>query len=278
MKRTISLTIRFITLTSINHKKISVIKNNLIRNQLFIMRDITVVFVVLSLFAEILGTVGGFGSSVFFVPIANMYFDFQTVLGITALFHVFSNLSKIALFNKGLDKKILLWIGLPAVVFVIGGALLSKVADLRYIEKILGVFLVIFSLFFILFPKIEIKPDKTMSVGGGALSGFLAGFLGTGGAVRGLTMAAFNLEKTAFVATSAAIDFFVDMSRAVTYYINGYINKEMWPYIIALLLVSITGTYIGKKIMSHMPQEKFRFISLSLIFLIGLLTLVGYKL
>lgn len=242
------------------------------------MRDITILFVILSLIAEVLGTVGGFGSSVFFVPVANMYFDFHTVLGITALFHVFSNLSKIALFKEGLDKRILLWIGLPAVLFVIAGALLSKVADIRYTEKILGVFLIIFSLFFILFPKTELKPNKPVSFTGGALSGFLAGFLGTGGAVRGLTMAAFNLEKSAFVATSAAIDFFVDFSRAVTYYLNGYISKEMWPYIIALLLVSITGTYIGKKLLSHLPQEKFRVVSLSLILLIGILTLIGYKL
>ena len=160
------------------------------------MREITIVFILLSLIAAILGTVGGFGSSVFFVPIANMYFDFHTVLGITALFHVFSNASKIALFKEGLDKKVLLWIGLPAVIFVIIGALLSKVADIRYTEKILGIFLIIFSLFFILFPKVEIKPDKTISASGGALSGFLAGFLGTGGAVRGLTMAAYKKKKS----------------------------------------------------------------------------------
>jgi uncharacterized membrane protein YfcA len=57
--------------------------------------DFNYIFLFLALIAEIVGTVGGFGSSVFFVPIANIYFSFETVLGITALFHVFSNLSKI---------------------------------------------------------------------------------------------------------------------------------------------------------------------------------------
>ena len=59
------------------------------------------IFIILSLIAEVLGTIGGFGSSVFFVPIANFFFDFQSVLGITALYHLSSNVSKIAFFKKG---------------------------------------------------------------------------------------------------------------------------------------------------------------------------------
>ncbi len=47
--------------------------------------------------AEIFGTVGGFGSSVFFVPMASYFLDFQTVLGVTALFHLSSNMTKMDL-------------------------------------------------------------------------------------------------------------------------------------------------------------------------------------
>jgi uncharacterized membrane protein YfcA len=68
------------------------------------LKNLEYLFLLLALLAEIIGTVGGFGSSVFFVPVANFYFDFQTVLGITALFHVASNLSKIAMFRKELTK------------------------------------------------------------------------------------------------------------------------------------------------------------------------------
>ncbi len=241
------------------------------------MKDLTLIFILLALLAEILGTVGGFGSSVFFVPIANMYFDFQTVLGLTALFHVFSNLSKIAMFRKGLDKKVLIQLGVPAVIFVVIGAFLTSVLNIVYAEKILGIFLILFSLFFLIFPKVEIKPSLTSSIGGGALSGFLAGFLGTGGAVRGLTMAAFNLEKSAFVATSAAIDFFVDFSRTITYFFNGYVTIHMWPYIITFFFVSIIGTYVGKLLLKQISQDKFRKITLGLILFVGILTVIGYK-
>ncbi len=66
------------------------------------MIDKYYLFVILALISEIIGTISGFGSSILFVPVASMFFDFKTVLGITAVFHVFSNLSKIALLASGI--------------------------------------------------------------------------------------------------------------------------------------------------------------------------------
>ena len=195
------------------------------------MRDISYIFLFLALIAEIVGTVGGFGSSVFFVPVANFYFDFYSVLGLTALFHLSSNLSKIFLFRKGLDKKLLMQIGIPSVLFVIIGGFLSKYVNSQYLEVILGIFLVTFSLFFLIKNKVIVLPNKKNAILGGSLSGFSAGLLGTGGAIRGLTMAAFNLEKSVFIATSAFIDFMIDFSRTFVYYQNGYIHSHDMKYV-----------------------------------------------
>jgi len=231
------------------------------------------IFLILSLFAEIIGTIGGFGSSVFFVPIANFYFDFHSVLGLTALFHLSSNMSKIMLFKKGLDKKLLLNIGLPSVVFVIIGGFFTKVLNSHILEIILALFLVSLSLLFLFKKNLIMAPNKKNAITGGVLSGFSAGLLGTGGAIRGLTMAAFNLEKSVFIATSAFIDFFIDFARTFVYYKNGYIHKHDLIYVPFLILIGIIGTYIGKRILHIIPQNKFKKISLVLILSIGLVTL-----
>ena len=238
------------------------------------MKDINSVFLVLALIAEIIGTIGGFGSSVFFVPLGNFYFDFHSVLGLTAIFHVSSNLSKIFLFKKGLDKKLLFNIGVPAVVFVIAGGLLSKFMDSSFLEIILGLFLIGFSLLFIIKSEVTIEPNKKNAIVGGAFSGFSAGLLGTGGAIRGLTMAAFNLEKSVFIATSAFIDFMIDLSRTFVYYHNGYIHKHDLKYVPFLLVIGLLGSFIGKKILVYIPQSKFRRLSLFFIFIIGIVTIV----
>jgi len=231
-------------------------------------------FLLLALVAEIMGTIGGFGSSVFFVPIANFYFDFYSVLGLTALFHLSSNISKIFLFRKGLNKALLFYIGLPSVVFVILGGVLSKHLESKILEMALGLFLVVFSLLFLIKKNLMLPAKRKPAFIGGALSGFAAGLLGTGGAIRGLTMAAFNLEKSVFIATSAFIDFMIDFSRTFVYYQNGYIHYHDLKYVPFLLIIAVVGTYLGKRILHQIPQEKFKVLSLCLVLVIGMVTLV----
>ncbi len=233
------------------------------------------VFIILSLLAEIFGTVGGFGSSVFFVPVANFFLDFQSVLGITALYHVSSNLTKIAFFRKGIDKKVILTLGVPAVLFVIIGGFISKYIDPTILTYSLGIFLVVLSLLFLIFKKLAVKPTTKNAVAGGVLSGLSAGVLGTGGAIRGITLAAFKMNKNKFIATSAIIDLGVDVSRTVVYYFNGYIKIELLYLIPILIVVGILGTWIGKLILNKMSQEQFRYIVLFLILGIGLASIIS---
>ncbi|WP_338378010.1 sulfite exporter TauE/SafE family protein [uncultured Flavobacterium sp.] len=235
--------------------------------------DKSILFLFLALVAEIIGTIGGFGSSVFFVPFSNLFFDFHTVLGITAIFHLSSNISKIYLFRKGLDKKLLLQIGIPSVLFVIIGGILSSYFDSKLLEIGLGIFLILLSLLFLIKDKLVIPARLKESIIGGSLSGFTAGFLGTGGAIRGITMVAFNLEKSVFVATSATIDFGIDFTRSFVYFFNGYITKEILIYIPFLFIIGFLGTWVGQKILNKIPQNKFKKLSLFLILGIGIFSL-----
>lgn len=231
-------------------------------------------FILLALLAEILGTVGGFGSSLFFVPIASYFLDFHSVLGITALFHVSSNLTKIFLFRKGFNLKLVLTIGIPAVVFVIVGAFISKFIETKFLEIFLSIFLITVSLSLLIFNKLALKPTLKNSIGGGILSGIIAGLLGTGGAIRGIVLAAFSLKTEAFIATSAIIDMGIDISRSVVYFFNGFVHKEDLYLIPILLVVSIIGTLIGKKILTRVSETQFKSLVLVLILITGIVSLV----
>ncbi|MBK7666850.1 MAG: sulfite exporter TauE/SafE family protein [Sphingobacteriaceae bacterium] len=230
-----------------------------------------VLFYILAFISEIVGTVGGFGSSVFLIPLGGFFFDFQTVLAVTAVMHVFSNISKLVMFYKGINWRLMLLIGLPAVIFVLLGSWLSTILYLKYAELVLGIFLIAFSIFFFWKPDFKIEPTKPNAILGGTVSGFLAGLIGTGGAVRGLSLAAFNLEKNMFIATSAAIDFFVDASRTVVYLNNGYLEKEYYTTIPFLLAVAILGSYTGKLILKYISGVQFKKIVLSFVLIIGVI-------
>lgn len=238
------------------------------------MSNISLSFLFLALIAEVIGTIGGFGSSVFFVPIGNFYFDFHSVLGLTAIFHLSSNVSKTVLFREGLNKRLILSIGIPSVIFVILGGILSNWLNGFILTLILGIFLVVFSLLFLIKRSLKVNDTNNNAIIGGSLSGFSAGLLGTGGAIRGLTMAAFKMEKSVFIATSAFIDFMIDLSRSVVYFGSGYFHYHDLKYVPFLLLIGFVGSYIGKKILVYIPQDRFRELSLFFILLIGVLTLV----
>jgi hypothetical protein len=238
------------------------------------MQNISLSFLFLALIAEVIGTIGGFGSSVFFVPIGNFYFDFHSVLGLTAIFHLSSNVSKIVLFRQGLNKRLILSIGIPSVIFVILGGILSNWLNGFILTLTLGIFLVAFSLLFLIKRSLKVNDTTNNAIIGGSLSGFSAGLLGTGGAIRGLTMAAFKMEKSVFIATSAFIDFMIDLSRSVVYFGSGYVHYHDLKYVPFLLVIGFVGSYIGKRILVYIPQDRFRDLSLIFILLIGVLTLV----
>ena len=92
--------------------------------------------------------------------------------------------------------------------------------------------------------------------------------------MRGLSLAAYNLEKNLFVGTSAAIDMGVDLSRTVIYLESGFVTKENYYLIPILAVVSVVGSYAGKLLLNRINQESFRKTVLGLILLIGLVMLV----
>lgn len=233
-----------------------------------------VLFLFVALIAEILGTVGGFGSSVFFVPLAGFFYDFQTVLAITAVLHVFSNSAKLILFRKNVNYRLMFLIGIPSVLMVILGAQLTTYLSFKYTELILGIFLICFSILFFIFPLLKVSPNNINAIAGGSIAGFLAGLIGTGGAIRAVSLTAFSLEKNTFIATSAAIDFGVDLSRSVVYLGNGYLETRFYIYIPFLFGVAFLGSYLGKQLLNKISEINFKKIVLVLLFLIGVTQVV----
>ena len=237
------------------------------------MIDHLIFFIALALVAEIIGTVGGFGSSLFFIPIASYFLDFHSVLGITAVYHVMSNLTKIALFRQGVDKKVIFWIGIPSVIFVIIGAYLSSYFQAKWLELFLAIFLIVLSIVLFVYSNIKLKPNFVNSFSGGVLSGFLAGVIGTGGAIRGIVLASFDLSPSAFIATSSIIDLSIDLSRSVVYFFNGFVHPHDLYLLPLLAVVSIVGTFLGKKIVLKLSNDQFKKGVLILVFITGIVSI-----
>jgi hypothetical protein len=220
--------------------------------------------------SEVVGTVAGFGSSTVFLPLALLFFDFKTALVLVALLHIFGNFGRIGFFRHGLDKRILLIFGVPSVVLSVIGALLVGYISQDTLKGVLGVFLIIYAGISFWKENLKIKPSLPNSIIGGGLSGFLAGLIGTGGALRGAFLTAFGLPKEKYIATAAAIALAVDLTRIPVYFAGGFLNSKYYWYVPFLLVFALVGSFTGKQIVKRIPQDKFKKIVLIAILLIGL--------
>lgn len=233
-------------------------------------------FFLLALIAEVVGTVWGFWSSILFVPLAGFFLPFHEVLGVTALFHVFSNIAKLVFFYKHIRWKLLLLIGIPSVIFVIIGAYMSQYIKGDIASLVLWIFCIAFSLFFLVVSKFVIKATSRNMIASWSFAGWLAGIIGTGGVIRGMALTTLNLEKSIYIATSAWIDFWVDASRSVVYFFQGYMDNINLLYVMGLIWVAFIGSYLGKVIIGRISQQRFRQFVLGFIFITGVIMVMKY--
>lgn len=226
-------------------------------------------FGLIAFLSEVLGTLSGFGSSSFFVPLALTIESFHFVLAVTAILHCFSNVSKIYLFHSPTHLSSVIQLAIPSVLFTAFGAYFSNQINSHTLQMVLGIFLILYSLQ--VFFKLRIKvSSKTLGPFILALSGLLTGLIGTGGALRGTALAAIGLEKSIFIFTSAVIDILGDFIRAGIYLQKGYFDWSHWYYIPMMALSGFLGAKAGQKLIQKMNQVQFEKIVSLFIFISGI--------
>lgn len=235
-----------------------------------------VLFFILAFLSEIIGTMVGFGSSTIFLPLALFFVDFKTALVLVAFLHIFGNIGRVTFFRYGIDRKLIFLFGIPSVALTVLGASLVNYTSQEILKVILGLFLSLFALASLIKPEFRFPASKPNAVIGGGLSGFLAGLIGTGGALRGAFLTAFGLEKGVYIATAAIIALAVDITRIPIYFAGGFLEQKYYFYIPILFVVAIAGSYVGRKIVNKIPQQIFRNLVLIAIAVIGLKFLLGF--
>lgn len=225
--------------------------------------------------SELLGTVSGFGSSTFFMPIGILFEKFNFILALTALLHVFGNVAKLLLFRKSFDFRLFLKLALPSVILAGVGAQLNQYVSVEWLKLYLGIFIMLLAVLF--FARRNIVTRLSLRSAGAAVgvSGFITGLLGTGGALRGIALAGLQLEKSSFVALSSGIDVGGDVLRAIIYFYNGYFDWTHWFYFPILIAAAYLGSFAGKLILEKINQAQFEKVVMVFVFFSGLALVIG---
>ena len=175
------------------------------------------------------------------------------------------------LFRKGINGKLILLFGLPGIIVAFLAARLPTLLPETQLKHLLGIFLVGYVIFLLAKPKWRLSKTNLNAVLGGSLSGLGAALFGTGGAIRGAFLSAFNLDKGMYLFTSGAIGLLIDSSRLIGYHTGG-INLTTYSSLTLFfsVLIASFGAFLAKRFVTKIPQAKFRYLVTLALFGIGL--------
>lgn len=220
--------------------------------------------------ASVIGTTTGFGISTVMIPVVLLFYPLSQALLFVGIIHWFGNIWKLLLFKHGIRWKLILSFGIAGIAASLLGALLVFTVSASLLSRILAAFIIIYVIYLFAKPSFKVKESTASAVSGGALSGFLAGIFGMGGAVRSLFLSAFDLPKPIYIATGGAIALVIDTTRLTTYFLEGARLEAviLWGMLI-FIPVSFLGAKIAQFVVDKIPQKYFRTVIAVFLFLVA---------
>lgn len=225
--------------------------------------------------AEVLGTMAGFGAATILTPVAALFMDMKTAIVVVAGFHFFGNGARLVFFGRSIHWKTWVQFGLTGVALSVLGARITTHLSSAAVTLLFGLFLLAYVGGSALAPgRVRLPGTPLMLAGGGAVSGFIAGLIGTGGAIRSVCLLAFGLPKEVYLGTSAAIALVVDGTRLPIYLAGGLLPPQMAPVLVSLIAVAFAGAWVGQRLVRRVSVQAFRRLVRAMLALAGLKLLV----
>jgi len=235
------------------------------------MTSASLIGLLLSAFAaEVIGTMAGFGAATVLTPVASFFLDIKTAVAVVACFHLFGNCSRLVFFGRQINWRIVRSFGVVAILLSFAGAQASAWLSADAIRLLLGGFLVVYSVLEASqVTAVRVPATTPTLLVGGAVSGTIAGLIGTGGAIRSVCLLAFGLPREAYVGTSAAIALLVDATRLPVYLSQRFIPSSLGPVLLALVAVAFLGAWLGQRLVRRVSPVGFKRFVLLMLFLMG---------
>ncbi|SRR5260221_1241030 len=218
--------------------------------------SVGIVFIISAIIAESIGTFTGFGATTILLPIATFLMPLKTAIVLVSLFHFFGTTFRTIFFARKINLKIALLFGIPSLIFsIIGASLLSSI-DPIILTRLVGILLIIYAIYSLFKEKIVLPKSPALLVGGGSFVGFIAGLIGTAGAVRGAFLTSWNLSPEVYLGTGALMGLGADTARVGVYLKDGLLQFNARLFLI-LALAALTGTLIGRFLVKRTKANAF---------------------
>lgn len=235
----------------------------------------------------------GFGLGTLLFPFFGFFFPIDIAIFLTAIVHFLNNIFKVILLGKNANKQVLIYFGIPAVLFALIGAYVlsiishmeaiasySFVGETFYILPLklgIGLILLFFALFDIIPSLSSLTFDKKYMPLGGILSGFFGGLTGQQGAMRTAFLIRAGLSKESFIGTGVVIAIFIDISRIGIYTKNlpNEATQIDFTLIICATLSAFVGSFLGNRLLTKITFKTIQMLVAVFLILFASLLILG---
>lgn len=206
-------------------------------------------------FTSILAGTIGMGGGVIFVGILASFVETTYVVPLHAALMAVSNASRIVLFLKHINWRIVGFYSLGLLPGSLAGIYVFTLLPKDLIKLMIGIFILaaIFT---------PLKPAKTgfgekIFILVGLLAGFFGIFFGASGPITAPFYMRQGIIKENFIATKAACQILDHLMKVPLFGFIGINVLAYWDVIIFLSFAVILGTLIGKRLIKHLSDKAF---------------------
>ena len=240
------------------------------------MSSIVIAIFLLSIGASFVQRTTGFGFGIFimtmlpyFVPTYGEAITLSGILATTTSAVIVWRLRRYIVWRR-------LWPILLTFVVVSTAAIfvLTRIED-RILRQILGVALIVISIYFALFSqKIKLPTTKRVQVGAGTLSGLMGGFFGMQGPPAVLYFIQSEPTKERYMAMAQTYFLIGNVTMTLVRAYNGFFTTTVLTDYCFGLGGVIIGTTLGAYVFKHIPNRTFRYVVYAYIGVSGVIILL----
>ncbi|THT96421.1 sulfite exporter TauE/SafE family protein [Lampropedia puyangensis] len=214
-----------------------------------------VLLVVASFFTSALTGAFGLGGGLLMLVVMSMALPMATVVPLHGIVQLGSNTSRSIIQRKHIDKALVAWFAIGAVLGVLaGGAVAVSIPD-----SFLKITLALFIAWSVFGRKSRFEVfSKSLLIGGGFFTSMAGMLVGATGPIVAALLASGQLAKHTLVATHAAC---MVVQHGLKILVFGGLGFAFGPWALLLVLMvasGFLGTVVGARLLDNLPERYFR--------------------
>ena len=226
-----------------------------------------------ALVAFTLAAVAGFGGAVIMLPVMVWAVGVRDAIPILTVAQLFSNLSRVWFNRTELSLPVVGWFSLGAVPSAVLGGIVFASAPAGALVRGLGVFL----LAMVAYRHSPWGKSARIGLRGflplGAIAGFLSAVLGVVGPFMAPFFLVYGLVKGAYIGTEALATVVMHVTKLGVYGSYSLLDARALTIGLPIGAITFLGAFLGKRILTRVPDRVFPFIIEGVLLVSGVLFL-----